>query len=212
MIRGMIFDLDGTLVNSLPGITEALNRALTEHDLPTYTEKEVTAFIGQGAETLAKKALGKRKSEMGPIIFEGFQRHYFDTWENGTKHFPGILELLNRCQNNKMRLAVLSNKPHQHTVNIIDKMFKRKLFDFVFGARDKCPKKPDPTIALEIASNWNLQPEEVSYIGDSTVDLATAEAAGMLPAIVSWGYGAPKNHPLLQNSEELEEFIHEQPS
>lgn len=207
MIRGMIFDLDGTLVNSLPGITEALNRSLAEHNLQTYTEDEVTAFIGAGAQALADNALGERKAELGPQIFEGFQRHYLDTWQKGTQHFPGIPELLKRYQNSNMRLAVLSNKPHHHTVNIVTAMFKEGLFEFVFGARDEFPKKPDPTVALKIAADWGFSPSEVSYVGDSTVDLATAGAAGMLPSIMNWGYGAPKNHPLLGNATELEEFI-----
>lgn len=203
----MIFDLDGTLVNSLPGIAEALNSALDEHDLPTYTEDEVTAFIGAGAQALADRALGDRKAKLGPQIFEGFQRHYLHTWQDGTLHFPGIPELLNRYRNSEMRLAVLSNKPHQHTTNIVEAMFDDGLFEFVFGARDDFPKKPDPTVALKIAADWGLSPSEVSYVGDSTVDLATAEAAGMLPAIMNWGYGAPKNHILLGNAAELEEFI-----
>ncbi|MGC6425871.1 MAG: HAD family hydrolase [Akkermansiaceae bacterium] len=203
----MIFDLDGTLVDSLPGIAEALNLALAEHDLPTYTLEEVTKFIGKGARALADLALGKEKADLGPVIFEGFQHHYKETWKSGTHHFPGIPELLDRLHGTGMPLAVLSNKPHHHTCNIVKEMFADHLFNPVYGARDGVPSKPDPHVALEIAASWNLSAEEVCYVGDSTVDLETARNAGMIPAILNWGYGAPDNEHLLTNIAELEEFV-----
>lgn len=207
MIRGMIFDLDGTLVDSLPGIAEALNLALAEHDLKTYTLEEVTRFIGKGARALADLALGERKAELGPVIFEGFQHHYKETWKTGTHHFPGIPELLARLHSEDMPLAVLSNKPHYHTCNIVKAMFDDHLFSPVLGAREEIPPKPDPSVALEIAASWNLPPEDVCYVGDSTVDLATAQNAKMVSAIFSWGYGAPEGIPLLKDVHEFEEFI-----
>lgn len=207
MIRGMIFDLDGTLVDSLPGIADALNRALTEHGLDTYSLEEVTRFIGKGARALADLALGEKKAELGPVIFEGFQHHYKETWKTGTNHFPGIPELLARLHSEGIPLAVLSNKPHHHTCNIVQAMFDEHLFNPVYGARDGIPSKPDPTVALEIAAAWNLPPEEVCYVGDSGVDLATAQNAKMVPAIFSWGYGAPEECPLLANVAEFEQFI-----
>lgn len=207
MIRGLIFDLDGTLVDSLPGIAEALNLALAEHDLETYTLEEVTRFIGKGARALADLALGEKKAELGPVIFEGFQHHYKKTWKTGTNHFPGIPELLEKLHQQGIPLAVLSNKPHHHTSNIVKAMFDHHLFDPVYGARDGIPSKPDPTIALSIAENWNLSPEEVCYVGDSTIDLATAQNANMVPAILNWGYGAPEEGPLISDAAELETFI-----
>lgn len=207
MIRGIIFDLDGTLVDSLPGIADALNRALAEHNLETYSLEEVTGFIGKGARALADLALGERKAELGNAIFEGFQHHYKETWKTGTQHYPGMPELLERLHQKEIPLGVLSNKPHHHTCNIVKALFADHLFSPVYGARDGHPSKPDPTVALEIAASWNLPAAEVCYVGDSTVDLATAENAGMASALFNWGYGAPENTPLLRSAADLEEFL-----
>ncbi|MEJ6560929.1 MAG: HAD-IA family hydrolase [Akkermansiaceae bacterium] len=207
MIRGLLFDLDGTLVDSLPGIAAALNLALVDHDLATFTQEEVTEFIGNGAQVLAEKALGSRKDELGPALLEGFQKHYKEAWKSGTTIYPSMGDLIEKAQQQGLKIGVLSNKPHAYTQEIVHALFGTDLFDPVEGHREEFPKKPDPTTALLIAEKWGLKPEEVAYVGDSTVDLATARAAQMLPAIVTWGYGTPDDCPLSHSMDELASFL-----
>ena len=104
-------------------------------------------------------------------------------------------------------MAVLSNKPHAFTVDIVENLFPPHLFKPIQGHREELPKKPDPTTALQIVSGWDLSPDEVAYVGDSTVDLATAQAGKLIPLIFSWGYGTPKNFPLLDSIEDLKREV-----
>ncbi len=197
MIRGLIFDLDGTLVDSLPGIATALNHSLRELDLPTHSQEAVVKFIGDGIYSLVERALGPHLAHRRQEVVAGFQKHYATHWKTGTSPYPGILELLEDLHQRKIPLAVLSNKPHAYTVEIVATLFPPHLFSPVQGHHEAFPKKPDPTTALQIVSDWGLTPQEVAYVGDSTVDLATAQAGNLIPLIFSWGYGTPQDFPLL---------------
>jgi len=197
VIRAFIFDLDGTLVDSLPGIALALNHALTDAGLPGCSETEVCAFIGDGMAVLVERALGDQNADLRADVLAGFQKHYQQDWKEGTTCFPGMMDLLGRLHAEGLPLAVLSNKPHLFTVEIVQTLFPPQLFAPIQGHRDGFPKKPDPTTALQIVRDWGLEPHEVAYVGDSTVDLATAEAGGLIPLIFSWGYGTPEGIQLL---------------
>lgn len=207
MIRGLIFDLDGTLVDSLPGIADALNSALGELNLPTHSVTAVKGYIGDGIETLVKRALGNESPECCPEVIAGFQKHYSANWKSGTHPYPGMIDLLEEFHHKKIPMAVLSNKPHPYTVEIVESLFPAHLFDTILGQQEEFPKKPDPTSALKIVSDWGLQAEEVAYVGDSTVDLATARAAKLIPLIFSWGYGTPEGIPLLDSIEDLRNAV-----
>lgn len=203
VIRAFIFDLDGTLVDSLPGIALALNHALSDAGLPGYTEKEVVSFIGDGMAALVDRALGEKNASHREPVMAGFQKHYQEDWKTGTSVYPGIFELLETLHERGLPMAVLSNKPHPFTCEIVKALFPAHLFTPVQGHRPDFPKKPDPTTALKIVSDWGLQPEEVAYVGDSTVDLATAQAAKLIPLIFAWGYGTPPDTPLLNSAGEF---------
>lgn len=206
VIRGLIFDLDGTLVDSLPGIATSINEALIGGGLPTHPQESVESFIGNGARALVELALGDERERTEEIL-ASFHRHYAEGWKSGTLVYPGMLELLKDLHANEYPLAVLSNKPHQHTSKIVAELFPNHLFDQVMGHQESFPKKPDPTMAHHIIDKWNLKPSEVAYVGDSTVDLATAHAGDMVPLIFSWGYGTPENTPLLHKAEDLKSFL-----
>lgn len=199
MIRGLIFDLDGTLVDSLPGIAAALNQALEEAGLPTHSERAVAGFIGDGMENLVRRALGGGPDAQIARVVERLKIHYGEAWKSGTRPYAGMTDFLEYLSRDGYRLAVLSNKPHPFTVEIVEGLFPAHLFDPVRGHLPGTPRKPDPTSACDIVSGWGLRPSEVAYVGDSTVDLATAEAAGLTPFIFSWGYGAPENFPLIDS-------------
>jgi phosphoglycolate phosphatase len=207
MIRGLIFDLDGTLVDSLPGIATALNHALDDIKLPNHSQDVVETFIGDGLLNLITRALGPDHSNQQDELLAAFQKHYSEDWKNGTYPYPGFIALLQELQKSKLPMAVLSNKPHGYTVEIVETLFPQKLFSQVRGHQEGYPKKPDPTTAHQIISDWNLKPEEVAYVGDSTVDLATARNGDMTPLIFSWGYGTPEDFPLLNSIDDLRNAI-----
>lgn len=207
MIRGLIFDLDGTLVDSLPGIATALNHSLDDLKLPNHPQNVVETFIGDGILNLVIRALGPDLADQQEALLGAFQKHYAEDWKTGTHPYPGFVELLEEFRERKIPMAVLSNKPHAYTVEIVKALFPKNIFDSVLGQREEFPKKPDPTTARQIISDWNLRPGEVAYVGDSTVDLATARNGKMIPLIFSWGYGTPKDFPLMDSVNDLRHAI-----
>jgi phosphoglycolate phosphatase len=185
----LIFDLDGTLVESLPGIAASLNRALELHGLPGHSHAAVRNFIGDGAKTLVTRALsGVARQDLVESVLKCFASDYELTWPSGTSVYPGMLELLAALHARGIPLAVLSNKPHPFTSQIIGKLFPENLFAAVLGNREGLAHKPDPTGALEIATALGKTPEHCIIIGDSTMDLDTAKNAGMKSIAVTWGY------------------------
>ncbi len=189
MKPGLIFDLDGTLIDSLPGIAASLNRALERCSLPGHADGDVRRFIGNGSYELARRAMPDDSPPADILAVEtAFKDDYALTWPEGTAPYDGIPECLESLASAGFRLAVLSNKPHPFTVEIVQSLFPGLPFDPVFGQRPETPRKPDPEAALQIARHWGLPPEWCRFIGDSTVDLETARAAGMPAIAVSWGY------------------------
>jgi phosphoglycolate phosphatase len=188
-MRAFIFDLDGTLVESLPGIAASLNRALTQHGLPGHSHENVRSFIGDGAVKLVQRALTTvSRIDLTDGVVKNFAADYAVSWPNGTSVYPGILELLADLESHAIPLAVLSNKPHAFTTEIVEKLFPDTNFAVVLGNHEDLPHKPDPTGALQIANSLGIAPECCTIIGDSTMDLDTAKNAGMKSIAVTWGY------------------------
>lgn len=188
-LKTIIFDLDGTLVESLPGIAASLNRALTMHGLPQHSHAAVRTFIGDGAKMLVQRATPKASlKETRSSILKFFAEDYAVSWPSGTTVYPGIHKLLADLYAKNIPLAVLSNKPHPFTVEIVEKLFPENTFAAVLGNREDLPHKPDPTGALEIAATLGIPTEHCTLIGDSTMDLETARNAGMQSIAVTWGY------------------------
>ena len=189
MHQALIFDLDGTLVESLPGIAASLNRALIAHGLPGHSHTAVRGFIGDGARMLAQRALtGVSRVDLLESVLRFFGADYAVSWQSGTTVYPGILPLLEKLRARGIPLAVLSNKPHPFTVEIAEKLFPDQTFAVILGNREGMPHKPDPAGALKIATLLGVPPEDCILIGDSTMDLDTAKNAGMGSIAVTWGY------------------------
>lgn len=189
MHHGLIFDLDGTLIDSLPGIAGSLNRALARSGFTTHPDHDVRRFIGNGSYELAKRALPPETDDTTITHVEVlFKADYAGTWPHGTIPYDGIRHLLEALASDGRRLAVLSNKPHPFTVEIVERLFPGIPFDPVTGQRPELRRKPFPDAALWIAGKWDLPLEACFLIGDSTVDLATAQAAGMQAVATGWGY------------------------
>lgn len=188
-MRALIFDLDGTLVESLPGIAASLNRALIQHGLPGQSHANVRGFIGDGAIKLVQRALATvSRIDITDSVLKNFAADYAVSWPRGTSVYPGILGLLQQLEVQAIPLAVLSNKPHPFTAEIVGKLFPNTHFAAVLGNQDGLPHKPDPTGALQIANTLGVASEDCIIIGDSTMDLETAKNAGMKSIAVTWGY------------------------
>ena len=193
MKNGLIFDLDGTLVDSLQGIAESLNHALSIHSLPAHPLSAVRGFVGNGSRKLIERALPDRagNAEIDQIE-SAFKVAYEVNWPHGTHAYCGVFELLEALQAQQFPLAVLSNKPHPFTVAIVGKLFPQIEFTCIRGQLPGIPHKPDPTGALEIATKFHLAPARCIMIGDSTMDLETARNAGMQAIAVTWGFHDPE--------------------
>ncbi len=189
MKPGLIFDLDGTLVDSLKGIADSLNHAMESAGFPVHLPDRVRNFIGNGARILIERGAPRGTSRQDLATAElAFKAHYDSHWKTGTEVFHGIPAMLETLQSRGYPLAVLSNKPHGFTESIVKYLFPKVHFSAVLGQRDGIPHKPDPAGALEIAKMLGREVADCALIGDSTVDMETARNAGMRAIAVNWGF------------------------
>jgi phosphoglycolate phosphatase len=187
-MKGIIFDLDGTLVDSLPALAASLNRSLQHYGLATHSEKQIEIFIGNGAEILVHKALGNEAENHFQKVLNFFKLDYAKTWNEGTIIYEGIFDCLQKLMLAGKKLAVLSNKPHQFTVEIVKQLFPQINFLIVLGQRSGIPHKPDPLGLNEIFDEFNFTAADCVMVGDSFVDMVTAKRAGCHALGVNWGY------------------------
>lgn len=191
MYKACIFDLDGTLTDTLDSLTFSVNETMKEIGFPQITEDQCRMFVGNGAKVLIEKAL-RAGGDTGLTHFDEAMAAYQRIFDiNCTYHvspYPGITEMLKTMKSMGLKLAVLSNKPDRQAVHVVRDIFGDKVFDRVQGQREGTPRKPDPAAALQIASAFGVSPEETVYIGDSEVDAATGKAAGMKTVLVAWGF------------------------
>ena len=187
--KGIIFDLDGTLVNSLEDIADAMNKVLQSLDYPTHSYDDYQYFIGSGLRNLVSKALPETNNDENQIekSLNSMIDVYRDNCTNQTKAYQGIVELLNELKSRKLKLGVFSNKADALTKEITKALFP-DVFEPIVGLSTESLKKPNPFEALEISKSWGLQPEEMIFVGDSGIDMQTATNAKMLAVGVSWGY------------------------
>ncbi|RHV08565.1 HAD family hydrolase [Firmicutes bacterium OM07-11] len=191
MYKACIFDLDGTLTNTLDSLVYSTNETLKEMKLSQISEEQCRIFVGNGARVLIEKALGSSGTENLDRIEEAMQIYgrIFDA--NCTYHvvpYEGITEMLESMKNRGLKLAVLSNKPHKQAVHVVETIFGKETFQWIQGQIDTVPRKPDPTAVLQIAEKLGATPEETLYIGDSEVDVATGKNAQMHTVGVTWGF------------------------
>lgn len=191
MYKACIFDLDGTLADTLESLLFSVNETLKEMGLPYITKDQCRRFVGNGAKVLMEKAIESGGGSAKGRIEEGMERYrrIFDA--NCTYHvipYEGIKTLLNTLKSRNIKLAVLSNKPDVQTGKVVEELFGKGMFDWIQGQKEGVPRKPDPSAALAIAESLGAAAEETVYIGDSEVDIATGRAAHMLTVGVAWGF------------------------
>jgi phosphoglycolate phosphatase len=187
---GIIFDLDGTLLDTIEDLADSMNQVLTDLGFPTHTLDAYKYFVGEGVEALIRRALpgDQLRQELLDQCLGAFREEYSRRWKNKTQPYAGIPELLDHLNGMGLRMAILSNKQDYFTRIMVASLLPRWRFDPVFGARPTVPKKPDPAGALEIAEALQIAPECFIYLGDTGIDMKTACAAGMVPVGVLWGF------------------------
>lgn len=192
--KAVIFDLDGTLVDTIGDIAAAMNRVLRTLGFPEHPVEAYKNFVGYGLRITARKALPpehrdeKALTEAGERLVRYYAEHPVDT----THPYEGIPEMLKDLQTAGIPSAILSNKTQRLVEMVVRDLLKGFEFTRVLGADNGYPLKPDPSSALALTEDLGLAPEDILFVGDSEVDIQTARAAGMFPAAVSWGFRTPR--------------------
>jgi phosphoglycolate phosphatase len=186
----VVWDLDGTLIDSLEDIGDSMNRVLRQEGLPEHGMDAYRVFIGEGIEKLVLRAAPETHREEKPLnsLIAAMRQTYLKHMLDKTGPYPGIPEVLDELTARRLKQAVLSNKPDLPTQRIASGCFTNHSFHLVTGALPDIPKKPDPTAALAIAEKLCVPPEKFIYFGDTATDMKTAVAAGMFPIGVLWGF------------------------
>jgi phosphoglycolate phosphatase len=188
--KAIIFDLDGTLLNTLEDLGNAMNRVLAQEGFPQHPVDAYRYFVGDGATMLITRTLPSENRDDDTIqrCLEAFREEYSQSWNIKTKPYDGIPEMLDSVAAHGLKMAILTNKPHDFTKLCVVELLPNWNFDIVLGQRDGLPRKPDPAGALEIAEFFQIPPSEILYLGDTAVDMQTAIAAQMFPVGALWGF------------------------
>jgi len=189
-----IFDLDGTLLNTLPDIHNCINYSLRHFLLPTNTLEQTRMYIGNGALNLVKRSVLKMydvklalTSPLTEEVYNLYNKYYYENGLVLTKPFPNIIEIIKELKLKGIKIAVLSNKPDDQAKKIVMHYFG-DLFDYVSGAKENVPLKPNPTAILNIIDRFNVKLEDTIYIGDSIVDIDASRNAKIKVISCAWGY------------------------
>jgi phosphoglycolate phosphatase len=187
-IKGIIFDLDGTLLDTLGDLTTAVNMTAKQYHQPTLTKQQVAKNIGNGFKVTITKSLPDVDEAEIPTAVAQFKDNYSKVYLEDSPAYPGIDELLESLQNRAIRLSVVSNKVHHYVVDLINLRFPQIHFDYIYGDSETQRRKPDPQGLLEACHAMGCQVDEVLMIGDSEADIHSAAAIGMPMIAVSWGF------------------------
>ena len=194
MKKLVIFDLDGTLLNTIEDLGNAANYALSQNGYPTHSLASYPFFVGNGVRNLIRKALpdDMRTDSIIESLLKDFKEYYNEHNTDCTKPYDGIEELLRNLQDNGVKIAVASNKYQQATEKIIAHYFGDIDFVAVYGQREGVNVKPDPSVVFSILSDAKVPKSEVLYVGDSGVDMETARRACVDSVGVTWGFRSEK--------------------
>lgn len=188
--KAVLFDLDGTLLDTLDDLAAATNRVLAAKGFAIHPHDAYRWFIGDGSAVLMERALPEsaRTPEMIQTCLKALLDDYGQNWHVVTRPYDGILELLDTLETRNIRMGIITNKPHPFTLLTIDYYLSHVTFNPILGQRDGIPKKPDPQQALSAAQIMGVQPADCIFIGDSAVDMFTARNAGMTGVGAAWGF------------------------
>lgn len=195
--QAIILDVDGTLLDTLQDLADSMNSTLRHFGFPVHELEKYKHFVGDGMENLVRRSVpdwAKTDRRMISRCLETMQQIYERNWNVKSRPYPGIPELLDALTARGLKMAVLSNKPHDLTQRAIEGLLPVWRFEVVMGERPPVPRKPDPSSALEIANRLGVEPAGFLYLGDTATDMKTANAAGMYAVGALWGF---------RNAEEL---------
>ncbi len=188
--QAVLFDLDGTLLDTLEDLAVSANRVLADRGYPTHPIDAYRWFVGDGSALLITRALppSERAPENIQACLEAFMADYQHNWHAATRPYEGIIALLGELARRRLPMAVVTNKPHRFTELMLAHYFQDVPFRCALGQRDGVPKKPDPAQALTAAQQIGVAPGACLFLGDSAVDMQTAQRAGMAPIGAGWGF------------------------
>ena len=199
--KTIIFDLDGTLIDSLEDIAVCMNQVLKELNLPIHEMNDYKYFVGGGISILVDNALNALNKEISDELKEKVTQRFKEIYDQKlhlkTKAYDGIYELLDELVTLDCNIGILSNKPHEFTVQYANSLFSKYNIKEVHGQKSDVPKKPDPIAAISIANSFNIPCEEIYFVGDTMVDMQTAVNANMIGIGVLWGFRDEKE--LMEN-------------
>lgn len=190
MQKAIVFDLDGTLLDTLEDIAISANHALETLGFEAHETSKYRYFVGEGVIKLFENifASNPQNSEMVMQAVHLFEEHYAKQFQQTTKLYDGVSKMLTFCQTRGLKMAILSNKPNNFTKMCAIKYLRPWHFDVVFGAREGIPRKPHPQGAFDVAEALHVKPQECYYVGDTMIDMQTAVHAGMIPIGALWGF------------------------
>jgi len=188
--EAVLFDLDGTLLDSIEDLTDSMNIVLDGFGFPGHDAKACKNFVGDGVEMFALRALPENRRDEATVAqcAAEMRAEYRKRWSLKTRPYDGIPELLDDLTLRNLKLAVLSNKPEDSTKEMVSELLSKWRFYPVAGARPSVPKKPDPILAIEISQQLRLPADKFLYLGDTGTDMKTARGAGMFPVGALWGF------------------------
>lgn len=204
----IVFDLDGTLINSLEDLADSANWMLLQHGYPTHPVDAYRYFVGDGMRKLIERILPPEERNDGRIeqCKAEFVAYYTIHMEDKTVVYPGMIELLKELKDRGLKIAVATNKVHIAVTPLMEKYFPGIRFDSMIGQREGIPVKPHPQIMYDILKETGCQPSETLHVGDTATDMQLAHNAGVTPVGVLWGY-----RPLEELQEAGAKFIIEKP-
>ena len=195
MIKAIIFDLDGTLADTISAIQAGLNLTMRSFGYPEHSYDEVLSYVNNGARELCRRAMPKElQSDEGLVdaVKADYDKKYAETYHLTDKTYEGVVEALSALKASGYKIAVLSNKQDEFVKKLCLKLLPDGICDACYGQRDSYPAKPDKTVPHLVAKELGVTPSECEFVGDSDVDVKTAKNAGMLSVGVAWGYRPPE--------------------
>lgn len=216
MYKAILFDLDGTLTNTLEGLELCVNHTMDELGLPHITLEQCREYIGNGARVLLQKSLlavcksDKRLDEADKIYGEYFKTHCCD----GVTLYPGLLALLHKLKDDGYTLGVVTNKPHEASCIVVDTLIGNNIFSIIRGQIDGKPRKPEPAIIADVTCELGFSIHDCLFVGDSEVDVLTGLNSGIDTVLCKWGFRSEEDLikagavNLVNTAEELERFIY----
>lgn len=191
--KAVIFDLDGTICNTLKDLGECTNRALADFGLPGHAIEEYRMIVGNGVDTQMRRAIGKEKytKELADKVKAAFKAYYDQNYLCNTKPYEGMEQALDELKDMGLKIAVFSNKPDEFAGKVCIELFGNR-FDLVAGNRPGIPVKPDPTGLFMALEKLGVTPQECIYCGDSSVDMDTGKNAGIVTIGAEWGFRGRK--------------------